>query len=68
MYVGNLQTGEHTDLSVLKVTANEYEQLVVDANSSSVDLSNNVIYIVSSDNMNMYGEKILNLTMTEDDE
>lgn len=68
VYVGNLQTGEHTDLSVLKVTANEYEQLVADANSSGVDLSNNVIYIVSSDSMNMYGEKILNLTMEEDNE
>jgi hypothetical protein len=55
VYVGNLQTGEHTDLSVLKVTSDEYEQLVADANSGGVDLSNNVIYIVSSDNMNMYG-------------
>ena len=50
----------------MKVTAHEYESIVVNAAAGGVDLSNNVVYIVSADGMNMYGEKISNLTMTDD--
>lgn len=66
VYVGNLQSGKYTDLSILKATAHEYESIVVNATAGGVDLSNNVVYIVSADGMNMYGEKISNLTMTDD--
>lgn len=48
--------GQKTDLSVCKISEEDYHKLVVDNNCIS-----NMIYVVSSDNINAYGSKIVNV-------
>jgi len=53
--------GEKTDLSVRAVSDAEYERLVLDGACGS-----NVIYVVSSDCINAYGQQLKNLAAPTD--
>ena len=59
-------TGDFTDLSVIKISRADYEQAVVDAASNGVDLSNNVLYVISSDYIDAYERQIKNVVMEDD--
>ena len=52
--------GSKADLSVCQIDANEYYQLV-----SSGKCESNTLYVISSSNINAYGEQIKNLGMPE---
>ena len=54
--------GVKSDLSVVHITKDEYHELVL-----SEKIDNSTLYIVSSDNLNAYGEKITNVLSGEDD-
>ena len=54
--------GVKSDLSVVHITKDEYHELVI-----SEKIDNSTLYIVSSDNLNAYGEKITNVLSGEDD-
>ena len=58
-YISNDIKGDYSDLSVLKTTMDEYQQLLVDGRLST-DLSN-TIFITTDKNINAFGEKIINL-------
>ena len=66
IFTGTELCGNYTDLSVIKITKEEYDQKVVDAASTGVDLSDNVLYIISSDYIDAYEQRISNLVMTND--
>lgn len=51
----------YNDISVVKLSANEYEQLVVDGNALS-----NCIYVVEKSFIDAYGEQIRNLASPTD--
>ena len=53
-----------TDLSVIKTSHDAFMSIVGDG---STDLCGNVLYIVSSDNENVYGQRIINLGDPEED-
>ena len=59
-------TGDFTNLSVIKISKDDYEQAVVDAANNGVDLSNNVLYVISSDYIDAYGQQIKNVVMEDD--
>lgn len=48
--------GIKTDLSVVHISKDEYHELVVNEN-----IDNSTLYIISSENINAYGERITNL-------
>ena len=50
--------GEYGDLSVVKISKDDYEALVA---LSGDTLSNNVLYVIDSDYTDMYGQQIKNL-------
>ena len=54
--------GEKSDLNVVHISKDDYHDLIVKEN-----LDNTTLYIVSSDNLNAYGEKITNVLSGEDD-
>lgn len=54
--------GVKSDLSVVHISKDDYHELVV---NETID--NSTLYIVSSDNLNAYGEKITNVLSGEDD-
>ena len=54
--------GVKSDLSVVHITKDEYHELVI-----SEKIDNSTLYIVSSDNLNAYGEKVTNILSGEDD-
>jgi hypothetical protein len=54
--------GVKSDLSVVHISKDDYHELVV---NETID--NSTLYIVSSDNLNTYGEKITNVLSGEDD-
>ena len=54
--------GVKSDLSVVHIAKDDYHDLVVKQNIDS-----STLYIVSSDNLNAYGEKITNVLSGEDD-
>jgi len=54
---------ENSNLSVVKIGADDYHQLV--ANGGPID--ENTIYIVSSDNINAYGERITQVATPKDE-
>lgn len=47
---------QYGDLSIAKITDDDYHQLVVDN-----DVVSNMLYVVSSENINAYGQRIVNL-------
>ena len=51
--------GEYNNLSVVKIGMDEYENLLNP--DSDADVDEHTIYFISSDNKNVYGEKIVNL-------
>lgn len=56
------KTGKYSDLSVIKVTAAEYAQKVKDG----TNLDSNILYIVSSDYIDAYGQQMKNLAEPTD--
>lgn len=66
IFTGTELCGNYTDLSIIKISKEDYERKVVDAAQSGVDLSNNVLYIISSDYIDAYGQYISNVIMTDD--
>ena len=54
--------GVKSDLSVVHISKDDYHELVINE-----DIDNSTLYIVSSDNLNAYGEKITNVLSGEDD-
>ena len=54
-------SGKQSDLSVIKLAASEYEQLVINGMTSP-----NALYVVSSDYINAYGEQLKNLAAATD--
>lgn len=59
--VAEYSSGKQSDLSVIKLAASEYEQLVINGMTSP-----NALYIVSSDYINAYGEQLKNLAAATD--
>ena len=55
-----LSEGAYSDLSVIKLPKEEYEQKVIDGT-----LNESCLYVVSSDYIDAYGEPLCNLTMPE---
>ena len=55
-----LSGGAYSDLSVIKLPKEEYEQKVIDGT-----LNESCLYVVSSDYIDAYGEPLCNLTMPE---
>ena len=53
--------GEKADLSVCNISDVDYSKLVVEGKCE-----NNVIYVVSSDNINAYGQQLKNLAAPTD--
>ena len=49
-------------MSIIKISKDEYEELAI----GPTRLSANVLYVVESDYINAYGERIANATMTDD--
>lgn len=66
IYTGTELCGNYTDLSVIKISKEDYEQKVVDAASNGVDLSDNVLYIISSNYIDAYEQQIKNVVMEDD--
>lgn len=66
IYVEDPSTGlsAKTDLSVIKTTQAEFIAVIGDG---SADLSGNVLYIVSSDSENMFGQRVTNVGAPEED-
>ena len=58
-----LKDGKTSDLSIVKIDKKEYDEIVA---MESVPLCSNVLYIVSSDYMDAYGQVLSNLVMTDD--
>ena len=56
----DLCAGVNSDLSVIKLPKEEYEQMVIDGT-----LNESCLYVVSSDYIDAYGEPLCNLTMPE---
>ena len=56
------KTGKYSDLSVIKVTADEYAKKVKDG----TNLDSNILYIVSSDYIDAYGQQMKNLAEPTD--
>ncbi len=56
----SLSAGVNSDLSVIKLPKEEYEQMVIDGT-----LNESCLYVVSSDYIDAYGEPLCNLTMPE---
>lgn len=55
--------GENVEtLNIRKLSQDEYHQLVIDD-----EIDENTVYVVSSDSLNMYDEKIINLAAGTDD-
>ena len=48
--------GQYSDLSILRVNSDEYHELVVNN-----QINNETLYIISSENINAYGERIENV-------
>lgn len=58
-----LKDGNTSDLSIVKIDKKEYDEIVA---MESVPLCSNVLYVVSSDYMDAYGQVLSNLVMTDD--
>ena len=65
-YTQSTISGDFTDLSVIKISKDDYEAAVVNAAKSGVDLSDNVLYVISSDYIDAYGQQIKNVVMQDD--
>lgn len=61
-----IANGKYSNLSVIKISKDDYENLVTNAMSEGIDLSNDILYIVSSDYIDAYEKCIKNLVMTGD--
>jgi predicted methyltransferase len=55
IYIDSISTDS---LSICNISQDDYHKLIVESNGS---IPPNVLYVVSSDSLNMYGEKIENL-------
>ena len=56
------ENGKYTDLSVIKVTEDEYMAKVADGTL----LKDGILYVISSDHINAYGQKIVNVATPTD--
>lgn len=53
--------GAFSNLSVVKLTAEEYYQKVADYARDNITLNDGTLYVLSSNEINAYGEKIINV-------
>jgi len=55
--------GTTSDLSIIKITKDKYEEIIATVDTPD-QLCSNVLYVISADYMDVYGQVISNLAMT----